>query len=148
MAIGQPIARSSQDLFWLRLTGYWEHCPQLTAQNKRRHPQLAASATGGIHIGGIPEASNWQHLQLVSNMIKTLSLICFALMMPNWVIVKLHLPRLSRDGIFPSLCDGTGKRKSDCQIRDFGANGQVDTNCPSGPYTEVKAAGGKKESSA
>jgi len=26
MAIGQPIARSSQDLFWLRLTGYWEHC--------------------------------------------------------------------------------------------------------------------------
>jgi len=24
-AIGQPIARSSQDLFWLRLTGYWEH---------------------------------------------------------------------------------------------------------------------------
>jgi hypothetical protein len=25
MAISQPIARSSQDLFWLRLTGYWEH---------------------------------------------------------------------------------------------------------------------------
>jgi hypothetical protein len=72
-------------------------------------------------------------------------------MMPNWVIVKLHLPRLSHDGISPSLCDGTGKRKSDRQIRDFGANGQVDTNCPSGPsapYTEVKAAGGKKESSA
>jgi hypothetical protein len=26
MAIGQSIARSSQDLFWLRLTGYSEHC--------------------------------------------------------------------------------------------------------------------------
>jgi hypothetical protein len=25
MTIGQPIARSSQDLFWLRLTGYSEH---------------------------------------------------------------------------------------------------------------------------
>jgi hypothetical protein len=33
-------------------------------------------------------------------------------MTPNWVIVKLHLPRLSRDGISP-LCGGTGKRKSD-----------------------------------
>jgi hypothetical protein len=46
-------------------------------------------------------------------MIKTLPLICFALMTPNWVIVKLHLPRLC-DGISPSLCGGTGKRKSDC----------------------------------
>jgi hypothetical protein len=33
-------------------------------------------------------------------------------MTPNWVIVKLHLPRLSRDGMSPSLCGGTGKRKS------------------------------------
>ena len=45
-------------------------------------------------------------------MIKTLSPICFTLMTPNWVIVKLHLPRLSRDGMSPSLCGGTGKRKS------------------------------------
>jgi hypothetical protein len=28
MTIGQPIARSSQDLFWLRLTGYSEHWTQ------------------------------------------------------------------------------------------------------------------------
>jgi hypothetical protein len=33
-------------------------------------------------------------------------------MTPNWVIAKLHLPRLSRDGMSPSLCGGTGKRKS------------------------------------
>src|SRR5271155_3149801 len=45
-------------------------------------------------------------------MTKVLSPICFALMTPNWVIVKLHLPRLSRDGMSPSLCGGTGKRKS------------------------------------
>src|SRR2546423_2894667 len=32
----------------------------------------------------------------------------------NWVIVKLHLPHLSHGRISPSLCDGTGKRKSDC----------------------------------
>jgi hypothetical protein len=38
-------------------------------------------------------------------MIETLSLICSALMTPNWVIVKLHLPRLSRDWISPS-CGG------------------------------------------
>jgi hypothetical protein len=47
-------------------------------------------------------------------MIKTLSPICFALMTPNWVIAKLHLPRLSHDWMSPSLCGGTGKRKSDC----------------------------------
>jgi hypothetical protein len=35
-------------------------------------------------------------------------------MTPNWVISKLLLPRLSRDGISPSLCGGTGKRKSSC----------------------------------
>jgi hypothetical protein len=45
-------------------------------------------------------------------MTKILSPICFALMTPNWVIVKLHLPRLSRDGMSPSLCGGPGKRKS------------------------------------
>jgi hypothetical protein len=33
-------------------------------------------------------------------------------MTPNWVIAKLHLPYLSRDGMSPSLCGGTGKRKS------------------------------------
>ena len=32
-------------------------------------------------------------------------------MTPNWVIVKLHLPR---DGMPPSLYSGRGKRKSDC----------------------------------
>jgi hypothetical protein len=67
-------------------------------------------------------------------MIKTLSLICFALMTPNWVIVKLHLPRLSRDGISPSFCGGTGKRKSDCvKFAILALTAKVDTNCPSGP---------------
>ena len=51
-------------------------------------------------------------------------------MTPNWVIVKLHLPR---DGISPSLCGDRQTKEQLCQIRDFGANGQVDTNCPSGP---------------
>ena len=77
-------------------------------------------------------------------MIKTLSLICFALMTLNWVMVKLHLPHLSSDRMSPYLCGGRGKRKSDCQIRDFGANGQIDTNCPSGPphphKTEVQTS--------
>jgi hypothetical protein len=45
MAIGQPIARSSQDLFWLRLTGYCEHCLKhlQTIYAPMRHAQLFSS---------------------------------------------------------------------------------------------------------
>jgi hypothetical protein len=57
----------------------------------------------------------------------TLSPICFALMTPNWVIIISLLfvtgfvwwHRQTKERLY--------------QIRDFGANGQVDTNCPSAP---------------